>query len=196
MGIDCQSFHGYTGALKKVLVVGHSIRGRGAEKGYANLKALAGKFGMTIVGRRNEGLCGAIGPAANFSNLKLQYKAHRVYLNPSRLLDLSTLEAMATGMPVVMFRPVNSDLVQDGVHGYIVDSARDASRAITCLLRDKCLARKLGQNARSLIETRFRPEAFAARWNSLFMETSRGQKPQPAGMSWSRSLPTRKSAAV
>jgi len=170
MGMDLSTYKNYDGTGEDILVVGQHIRSRGNEKGRDNLLQLSKQFKITIVGRGSEGLPGGRGPAANYEQLLEYYRSHKVFLNPSGILGMSTLEAMATGMPVVTFRTVNSDLIQNGVNGLIVDSVAEAEMAITGLLRDTNLSKQLGCKARQTIQERFRSDVFVQRWNTLFRQ--------------------------
>lgn len=171
MGMDLQNYGGYAGNEDGILVVGQKIRSRGNEKGYDNLMRLLEKFRITVVGTANEGIPGAVGPAADYGQLRRYYQTHRVFLNPSNLLGMSTLEAMATGMPIVSFRMLNSDIIRNGVNGFVVDTVEEAEIALRRLLQDETLAQTLGKNARSTIKERFPAELFVQRWNTLFQRT-------------------------
>ena len=170
MGMDLQTYGGYIGDKGETLVVGQNIRSRGNEKGYDNLMYLAQKFRISVVGVGNEGIPGAIGPAANYGELVQHYQKHRIFLNPSNILGMSTLEAMATGMPVVSFRTINSDIIQNGINGLVVDSVAEAEGALNRVLKDRKFALELGRNARLTISEKFRMESFICRWNTLFQQ--------------------------
>jgi glycosyltransferase involved in cell wall biosynthesis len=168
MGMDLQVYSQYKGTAARVLVVGQNIASRGNEKGLGNLLPLSEMLPITVVGNGNEPVRGAIGPAKTYEELLACYQNHRVFLNPSNLLGMSTLEAMATGMPVVSFRMLNSDVIENGVNGFLVDSVDEAVRALKRLLKDQKLARELGAGARATIEKRFSKYKFIERWNVLF----------------------------
>ena len=170
MGMDERPGGRQNGRNGGILVVGQHIRARGNEKGYDNLMRLIERFRITVVGRGSEGIPGGVGPAADYAELLRHYRTQRVFLNPSHLLGMSTLEAMATGMPVVSFRMLNSDVVRDGVNGLVVDTVEEAEIALRRLLRNKALARMLGNNARATIRQRFPTDLFVQRWNSLFRQ--------------------------
>jgi glycosyltransferase involved in cell wall biosynthesis len=184
MGMDLQMYGGYSGTDRDVLAVGQNIRLRGNEKGYDNLLRLAQKFPVSVVGTGNGGIPGAIGRAADYDELLRHYQSHRVFLNPSNTLGMSTLEAMATGMPVVSFRMINSDIVQNGVNGFVVDSVEEAELALEKLLRNPILAQEMGRAGRSLVGQRFRMESFIQRWNTLFQSTVERHTPGSALENW------------
>jgi glycosyltransferase involved in cell wall biosynthesis len=84
----------------------------------------------------------------------------------SELLGLSTVEAMASGTPVVASRVGGlPEVVVDGETGYLVEPGDvDALRArLSAILADAALARRLGDNARSLVLERFTWDACARR---------------------------------
>jgi hypothetical protein len=168
MGMDLQIYGGYVGEPGGILVVGQNISSRGNEKGKDNLLCLSQKFPITVVGIGNEGIPGAAGPAEDYSRLIHYYQTHRVFFNPSNILGMSTLEAMATGMPVVTFRMLNSDIIRNEINGFVVDSTAEAESVLRRLLKDGALAQRLGQNARLTIKEKFPAELFVERWNTLF----------------------------
>ena len=170
MGMDLRTYGRRSGRSGGALVVGQHIQSRGDEKGYEHLRRLAEKIPITVVGRDSEGIPGGVGPANDYHELLRYYRTRRVFLNPSRLLGMSTLEAMRSGMPVVSFRMLNSDVIVDGVNGLLVDTVEEAEKAVRRVLRNPDLARLLGRNARLTIRTRFPPALFVQRWNSLFRQ--------------------------
>jgi glycosyltransferase involved in cell wall biosynthesis len=62
---------------------------------------------------------------------------------------------------------INSDIIENGVNGFLVDSVEEAVRTLKRLLKDRKLARELGDGARATIETRFSKSRFGERWNTL-----------------------------
>jgi hypothetical protein len=182
--MDLQTYGRYRGNKGGILVVGQHIRSRGSEKGYGHLMRLTEKFSIAVVGRGSEGIPGGIGPAGDYNKLLRNYRTARVFLNPSHLLGMSTLEAMATGMPVVSFRTLNSDVIRDGVNGLIVDTVKEAETALRRLLHNKKLADALGRNARATIKERFSKERFVQRWNALFRKAVCEYRPGTALKTW------------
>jgi glycosyltransferase involved in cell wall biosynthesis len=81
------------------------------------------------------------------------------------------LEYMAAGRPIVATAVGgNTDLVQDGVHGLLVP-ARDPGRlaaAVTTLLDDPALARRLGAAARRRVEDRYSRAVMVRRAESFY----------------------------
>jgi glycosyltransferase involved in cell wall biosynthesis len=168
MGLDTLTGERRVSQDGGILVVGQHIRARGSEKGYNNLMQLTERFPIKVVGRGSEVIPGGVGPAADYGELQRYYRRERVFLNPSHLLGMSTLEAMAAGMPIVSFRLLNSDIVRDGANGLVVDTVKEAEIALKRLLRDTALACALGRNARTTIKQRFPAGLFVERWNNLF----------------------------
>lgn len=95
-------------------------------------------------------------------------------------LGIANLEAMAMGKPTVVSANGGLiDAVVDGVTGYIVPPGDDAetARAITRLLTDDNLARRLGSNARKRVETHFDIRKNVRETERLLAETAaRGRK--------------------
>ncbi len=177
MGMDLATYGHHHGRTARVLVVGQHIQARGNEKGYGNVMKLAERLPLTVMGRGSDGMPGGIGPAKDYAELLRHYRSHRVFLNPARTLGMSTLEAMATGMAVVTFRTVNSDIVRHGENGFVVETVAEAETALKRLLRSPALTRTLGRNARETIRQNFSAVVFAQRWNTLFEQAVHNHKP-------------------
>lgn len=168
MGIDVDVYQGYRGDGGDVLMVSHRVGSRPQRKGQRHVKALAEEFPITLVGNDNDGIKGAIGAARNYDELLEYYRSFKVFLNCSPFLGMSTLEAMAVGMPVVTFKTLNSQIVENKVNGLVVDSVAEARAALRELLGNREFALHLGRNARACIQERFSPVNFRNRWNTLF----------------------------
>jgi hypothetical protein len=170
LGLDVSAHQEHRGDGGDILVVAQHIVSRGNEKGRDNVLELSKQFHITVVGHGSEKMRGGIGPAGSYNELLECYRGHKVFLNPSHTLGFTLLEAMATGMPVVTFRTINSDVVQHGVNGLVVDTVPEAAAALQQLLSDQSLAKTLGANARRTIEKRFTLDLFLQRWNTLLRQ--------------------------
>jgi hypothetical protein len=186
MGMDLHTYDGYHGSTARILAVGQNICSRGHEKGSDNLLLFCEELPITVVGNGNQRFPGAVGPAENYDQLIEYYRSHRVFLNPSDLLGMSTLEAMATGMPVVSFRMINSDVIVSGTNGFLVETTGEARKRLKQLLNDEQLARELGRNARATIAKRFPRELFIKRWNELFRKAVEEYRPGLPSKMWQR----------
>ncbi len=176
MGIDTEKYKGYIGNKNSILVVTNNIQKRKAEKGFDKLLALSKKFNIYILGNGNEGIPCSIGQAETYSQLIKHYQEHMIYFNPSNSLGMTTLEAMATGMPVVTFKMINSDVIKHEYNGLIVNSIPEAEKSLHLLLSNKKLAKTLGDNARKTIKERYKTDLFIKKWDLLFQKT-RIEKP-------------------
>ncbi len=99
-------------------------------------------------------------------------------------LGIANLEAMAMGKPTIVSENGGlPDAVVDGVTGFIVPPGdeRAMARAISRLLKDERLAKRLGANARKRIEEYFDIKKNVSRLEELFAETA-GRRPGGAGI--------------
>ncbi len=87
--------------------------------------------------------------------------------------SISLLEAMASGLPSVIFDVGgNSEVVEDGKTGYIVpfaDCSQFAHRLVE-LARDEGLTRKMGFEAKRVAESVYSPAARLAALEGLYFE--------------------------
>lgn len=69
---------------------------------------------------------------------------------------LALVEAMSCGLPVVTYDlGANSEIVDDGVDGFLVNSQDELIEKINLIASSEELANKLGQNARKKVEEKF-----------------------------------------
>lgn len=99
-------------------------------------------------------------------------------------LPLVVLEAMSVGLPVVA-RPIPgvSDVVRDGVNGYLRETPDQLAAAVQRLLNDPQLARRMGEVGRRLVEERHDARRLAPRWRSVYSRLAAVHSDQVADQS-------------
>ncbi|MBI4378738.1 MAG: glycosyltransferase, partial [Nitrospinae bacterium] len=191
-GIDPNEYNGYHGSDPKVLRVGNFMKRRDIMMGYSlQEKILKGARvkDNNIIDEIPSTLLGINEPSdrgrftESWDDLKECFRSHRVYLNTTvdgfeDGYNLSMLEAMATGMPVVSIANRTSPIV-DNYNGYISNDIEYLSERIGYLLKFADEAKRLGERARQTIESNFNIRDFIKNWNKVF-EGARGQKIAPS----------------
>jgi len=172
-GIDPNEFENYQGHWPKVLRVGNFLKERDIMMGFSLQEEILKGISSTILGL-NPTL-----PNARFSrsfeDLKKNYSRHRLYLNTTVEdyedgYNLATLEAMATGMPIVSIANRTSPII-DGVNGYISDNIEYLRERIRMLLMDKGLAKRIGKEARNTVVEKFGIKEFLEKWNEVIEDS-------------------------
>lgn len=170
-GIDVETHKGYLG-IKGVVAVGHDIPKRG-EKGKENLVELAKAIKIDLIGYGNEKFDFAIGPTPEYKEFIEKLRRYKVYVSPSRIASMATIEAMAMGMPVVTFPTFNNvDLMIDEYSCFVVNSVQQAVDRIHELLADDELCRSIGNTARAMVMGRFPVRKFKQSWEGVIHETT------------------------
>jgi len=171
-GIPIEEMYEYHGSKASLLVVGNALNREHFD--LTMLMRLKEKVPVKIVGQ-TPGLAESQ-PARNWDELKTFYSEYRAFLNltrePEKGYNLATLEAMATGMPVISldhpFTPI-----KDGWNGYLVKNFEELVEKSKLLLNDVNLAKKLGENARRTIMEKYHINKFIEGWNKVLYETCR-----------------------
>ncbi len=168
-GIDLAEYGGWRGETQKVLRVGNFLVERDVMLGYTLQERLLGGIPSTVLGL-NPGISHAVVPH-NWEELKEFMASHRVYLNTTMHpfedgYNLSMLEAMATGMPVVSAGNPSSPLV-DGINGYVSSDEGCLREGVEELLRNRSLARSMGRKARETVRDLFPIERFVQEWRRV-----------------------------
>ena len=169
-GIDLEEYGGYHGSDPRVLRVGNFMRNRDLMLGHSlQLEVLGDDIPSSLLGLNEPDDGGRF--TRSWDDLRQCFRSHRAYLNTT--LDpyedgynLSMLEAMATGAPVVAYANPSSPIV-DGVNGFVSDDPMVLRTRLQTLLDDVTLARRLGEEGRRTVERQFGVPAFVGRWNDL-----------------------------
>lgn len=84
------------------------------------------------------------------------------------------IQYMACGVPVVASPVgVNSEIVEEGINGFLARDDQEWRSALTTLLRDHQLRRRMGNAGRRRIEERYSLEVWAPRVAELLLEAGR-----------------------
>ena len=167
-GINVDEYGGYNGKKAEILRVGNMLKERDLMLGYSEQEAICEGYRSRIVGQ-NPTL--ESNPSENWEDLKAKYCQNRFFLNTTKDpyedgYNLSMLEAMATGMPIVSLANATSPIT-DGKEGYISSDIETLRGRAMELLEDNDLARKMGSAARECVIKKFPIEKFVSRWNEV-----------------------------
>ena len=174
LAADTKEFDGWTGESAAVLNVTNRYA-RQADRDYPLFARLTEGLPAQVIGHGNEDIPDAI-PARDFDHLRALYREHRCFLNtdPQGRLHLSTLEAMATGLPLVTVPVVElSPWLEHGVNCFVSEDEGELRAALERLLGDRELAHAIGRRGREIVEEHFAIGRFLEQWNALFEERVR-----------------------
>jgi glycosyltransferase involved in cell wall biosynthesis len=175
-GMDADDYYPHTGEEAEGLRICNFIESRRKILMWELHEKAFGGLAVKLVGH-NPGMAG-VKAAKNWEDLKRQLQRRRFYIHTAEPkyeegFNMSTIEAMTAGMPVIGNKHPTSP-IRHGVSGFLSDDPDELRRYAIMLLGDRNLANSMGEEARkTAIEqfsiTRFR-EAF---WRSI--ETARGK---------------------
>ncbi len=161
-GIDVDSYPKYSGEKSCGLRISNFIEGR---KHYLlwdfHHQAFTG-LPVKIVGH-NPSMPG-VNTSKDWGELKRTMQSHRFYIHTADPkfedgYNMATIEAMATGMPVLGNRHPSSP-VKHGVSGFLSDDPAALRKYAKILLEDRELSAKMGNQARKTVLERFGPDRF------------------------------------
>ncbi len=173
-GIDVNEYGGYRGDRAAVLRVGNGMRRRNLMFDVDFQEAALGDLPGVVVGDNAE-IPGSA-PSESYEQLLECYRACRCLLHVTREewedgYNLSMLEAMACGMPVVSLANRTSPLT-NGVDGFVSYDAAELNVHLRALLGDRELAAHIGAKGRETAARMFPMEAFVERWKQVIMEAA------------------------
>ena len=171
--VDVDDYHAWSGDIASGLRVANHVTQKS--------RYLKWRFHEEIV--RDDLPCRLVGvnpdrrgvaPAEGWDDLKRLYAAHRFYVHTAagELEDgynLASLEAMASGVPVVT-NVHESCPVEDGVSGFVSDSSEVLREGARALLADRERARRMGERAREAVRECFSMAGFVDAWRRVISE--------------------------
>ena len=168
-GLDVSEYGGYSGDREVVLQVGNMLQERDLMMGYSLSKKIVRDHPLTILGM-NPNIPGSH-LSRGFQDLLEHFRSSRVFVNTTVEefedgYNLSMLEAMATGMPVVSSWNRSSP-IEDGKNGYVSKDPEYLNRRIDSLLRNPEEARRLGGKARETVQEKFPLQRFLQSWRKV-----------------------------
>lgn len=176
-GIDVDEYGGYRGDLSEVLRVGNAMRSRNLMFDVDFQERVCDGFPNRVLGE--DAAMPTARPSKSFDELLSCYRDLRCLLHVTREgyedgYNLSTLEAMACGMPVISLANPTSPIT-DGVDGFASYDADTLRNRIAQLLDDQSLAQKIGANGRETVAAKFPISKFVERWREA-IETAADQR--------------------
>jgi len=173
-GVDVSRFGPYAGNILKALRIGNLVKERAVMLGFDLQERIVEGMGNTLVGH-NPSFPRSVRPAC-FGAFKSIVAAHRLYLNTTvspyeDAYNLSMLEAMASGVPVISSAHPQSFIV-NGVNGFVSSDPGELRLCADDLLDDHALARSLGVEGRETVAGLFPMRRFVMRWNRVFAENA------------------------
>lgn len=105
--------------------------------------------------------------------LREKFANYRAYFNPTTdsSLPMAVLEAMSVGLPVVTTATTElPKIIKNGFNGFISNDVNFLIAKMELLIKDKDLAKRLGENAKETVRKKFSMERFVNEWNDVFDE--------------------------
>ena len=99
-----------------------------------------------------------------------ELQTSRIFFNTSQFspIPMSLLEAMSCGCAVVSTATcMIPEIIKHGENGFISNDESKLREYLTLLLNDEALAKKIGENARKTIISRFGMDKFTDSWNNV-----------------------------
>lgn len=176
--VDTDFFNGYTGEIPSGLRVANQLTNKSKILNIEFFVKMIEGIPFKITGH-NPDLPG-VKPASSIYELRELYRKYRFYVHTARYdfedgFNNASLEAMATGMPILCNEHPTSPII-DGVNGFTSSDPYELKQKALALLNNLELAKKLGENAREYVKEYFSFVRFKAGWEKAF-ETARNNTP-------------------
>lgn len=163
----------YTGEIAAGITIVNGIQRRPRIAGLDILDAVRQKLPIELAGMMTEEL-GGLGDIP-YRELHGQMSRYRLLFSPIRYtsLPLAVIEGMTLGMPVVALATTElPSAIRNGESGFVSNDIGALMESMRALLRDRELARRVGDHAREVAMERFGLDRFARDWNQAFAEVT------------------------
>lgn len=161
--------HIYNGGLEKGIVIVNHLHQRGRKLGADVFEKVSKEIPLDLVGMGTKEY-GGLGEVLH-PQMPDFISQYRFCFNPIRWtsLGLAVLEAMGTGLPVVALATTEyTTVIKNGCNGFIHTDIDYLIEKMKVLLADTSLAKKMGDEARKTVETKFNINRFVADWERIF----------------------------
>lgn len=161
----------YTGKLDRGIVVINNLPTRGRLLGFDIFQETKKTIPLDLVGMGTEEY--GDGEVLH-GDLPAHISQYRFFFNPIRYtsLGLAVLEAMMLGIPVIALATTELAVtIENGKNGFIHTDIDYLKDKMELLLRDKELAKKIGEEGRKTAMARFNIQRFTTEWHNLFEKT-------------------------
>jgi glycosyltransferase involved in cell wall biosynthesis len=156
----------YSGELPRGLVVINDLPRRGRRAGADVVERIRRVIPLDIIGM-NSTAAGGLGEISHDALPRFMSR-YRFFFHPVRYTSfgLAVCEAMMIGLPIVAL-PVTEmpTVLRDGVSGVLESDEDRLTQRMAVLLADPTEARRLGEEARAVAQSRFNLERFTADWD-------------------------------
>ena len=171
-GVDVSLYGGYAGSVRRALRVGNSIKSRDMMTGFSLQEEVLKDLPNILLGENPDVRGSKV--SDGWEGLKAAYRENRLLLNTTMPpwedgYNLSLLEAMATGMPVVSVANPTCPIT-DGVDGFTGENADELREKVVLLLDDEELAKRIGAEGRKTVERLFPMSAFLEKWDNAIRQ--------------------------
>ena len=172
-GLDIYDYGGYRGDMETVLQVGNQLQERDLMMGYTTSKKIVGNHPLITIGENSNIHNSRL--SDGFQDLLENYRSCRVFINTTvdeyeDGYNLSMLEAMATGMPVVSSWNKSSP-IEDGKNGYISNDLNYLNKCIESLLKDPEKAIRIGKLGQKTLQDKFPLHRFLDSWQKVINQS-------------------------
>jgi glycosyltransferase involved in cell wall biosynthesis len=166
LAVDIADYDGYHGSKDSALRVANHITSKTSFLRWDLHEAVFSDLPCKLVGINPD--FPGVEPSRDWQHLKELYRQHRMYVHTADegmedAWNTATLEAMATGMPVICSQLPNS-LVEDGVSGFVSNDPQVLRAGVRRLLDDRELAAEMGRAARAKVAEAFSIQSFIDSW--------------------------------
>ncbi len=169
-GVDTNLFDGWMGGDGKILTIVNNYAQRSSVTGFDTWTEVTKGLPTNQIGDKR----GSPKQTKNLGELLSLYKNASVFLNTSAWISCpkTILEAMSVGCPIVTTATTSlSDIIKDGVNGYISHNPDELREKLIFLLENPEKGLELGMKARETIKENFGIETFVSSFNNAFEAT-------------------------
>jgi hypothetical protein len=175
---DPEEYRGWTGEKKQVITVAQAMKKREPFLRYSVFEKVTRGLPRVLYGFNNDDVR-FWGGALTYEELKRVLRENRVYFYTCTYPAPYTMawqEALMTGIPTVNiglnlagFNTFEVPyLIENGVNGFVSDSILELRRAVSALLEDHGLAKRISEKGRELALSLFDKGKIKEQWRAFF----------------------------